>query len=159
MTTSVFGGPIKVATKVLTNAEVIALPTTPVEIIAAPVGATVRLLGMDLKSDISVDPDGAYTNVNVDCALWAGYHNGAIDATNYVRFSGLAGGGITNAFLGVASYPDAVLFGGGVSVVPTGSSQESRIALFCDNDGDGPFEDGHASNTLTVTIYYMEIPL
>ncbi len=154
---------------VLTNAQIKALPTTPITLVAAPaVGLRVKMLGASLRSSFAA---GQYTNINATyaaCALsygsdftqWATV--GIVDDVTYTdanRFTALFGN-TTQGLVDLAPYLDAPSDGAAndLWVLPnvrtTASAAAIALVIAMDNNGSGALTGGNAANTLTVTVYY-----
>jgi hypothetical protein len=154
----------KGAAVVLTDANVKALPTTPITLLAAQGANTwARLVGLTLDADFAA---GAYTNVDTDGFMWA-YYDGASDeiASEYVpnsvslslnKLTALTSAGSWVAHLrpyGEAYETDTW---GTVGTIHTRANVVNvAIKLTVDNDGSGAFTGGNAANTLTVTPYFV----
>lgn len=145
-----------VHTFVVNDAQIRALPTTPIQIlppvsesaIYAPV-----LLGVgwaQVTSAIAV----AYGNVNAAAelifssdSLQAKYMSGANKLAYVLSGNRVWQLGNQQEIAGTSYGPgDPVDFQGGIS-------------LSVNNGGDGDFEDGDADNTLTVTLFYCAVPV
>ncbi len=158
------GALLQKATVTLTNDQIKALPTTAVEIVPAP-GAGKWL--QFVRAIWQLDPrGGAYTNLDatlrIDFLAGSGNQiatpykeadNGALADDSGIH--GIGFGPITNV-AGSAAGPGAVWMfelSGGSSAV------NIPIMLKAANGTLGNLTGGHASNTLTVTAYYVIVDL
>jgi hypothetical protein len=157
---------LRKATVTLTDEQIRMLPTTPVEILPAPgVGKAIfpiRGLGVMRWGT----PDAAYTNIS------------ATDGYIFLKVGTLQSGGVVTDgtitamqdFLGsdlqenfvdfpATSVYESTVYGpvsGMHGALPALEDQPLMIEGWNDL---GPFEDGHADNTLTVTVYYVVVDL
>lgn len=161
------GTRVSVASVTLTNAQIKALPTTGVQVVAAPgSGKWLRLIGVTYSTDTAA---GAYTNVNPTYAdihidLGGGTYAGGYVATDPSVTPALAtvANMLTYAQQTVVQgLPYAEGYGGytGVGYVSTPAPLRSAVEnkalnVAADNSGSGNFTGGHAANSLKVTIYY-----
>jgi hypothetical protein len=149
----------------LTNAQVIALPTTGITLVSAPgAGYIIRPFIVSLRTSFSA---GAYTNVNA--AAWLT----ALLGTRDLMSSKANDAAITNAaatttgltsFLGAGdsytqfvprNHTENVNEWGELAVHTAVSFLENQaLTLKVDNAGSGVFTGGNAANTLKVTTYY-----
>lgn len=162
--TGVYAGfvPMLKATASLTNAQILAGPTTPITLIAAPsAGTRIKILGASYRSNfVSI-----YTNINATYAACALYYlgnftqwaqTGVVDdaGVSLTRFSDMFGTTNTTV-IDTAPYLDAP---GNSWVVPnnTALSFVDGVALAwkIDNNGSGNLTGGNAANTLKITTYY-----
>ena len=148
------GGFLRQATVSLTDAQIKALPTTPVEIIAAPgAGYAVMLLPHWLGSVLQLDTTpGAYTNVSATAAV---RFNGQVGFIEWLGLDDLLTYGAD-----AVMYPSVINFGaGGGTVQETALAENSAITVDANNDGQGNFTGGHASNELTLSLVYLVLDL
>lgn len=161
-TGSASGAAILKATKTLTNAEIKALPSTPITLIAAPTaGSRIKVIGLSYSVVFTA---AAYTNVNATYAALFTYYLG--DPTQWA-VTGVVNDSVgsftrlttflsaANATWDVAPYLDAP---GNQWTQPIGighgSTNGVALALAIDNNGSGALTGGNAANSLLVTIYY-----
>jgi hypothetical protein len=156
----------------LTNAQILALPTTKVQVIAATGANTrARVLGATLQIDSSA---GAYTNVNTTYNLviltpgasgdWLamGPVNDATLATPLTQATQFFANAGRHFFDCVV--PGVVALDGGASSGATAWTQGQTYALVdvvntivylsMDNNGSGVLTGGNASNSGRVWVYY-----
>ena len=147
---------------VLTDAQIKALPTTPVTLISAPgSGIRIRPIAWSLLADCSA---GAYTNINT---TYADVH--LLIGTDYVGYGPVNDSTTTPALTLLSS-----LFGSATdrmfdSAIPPqqanggytqtinffnrNQQENAALQIAIDNNGSGAFTGGHAANTLTVITY------
>ena len=138
-------GVIKSATVTLTNANMLNLRATPIEVIpAVGAGDTVLILGGYLIFNYT----GAYTESADNMELR--FNNttgtiisGVIEATGFVDAT-------ADAFIPIPVVPTAV----GLTVTAGELSNPSVVIM---NTGSGEYGGGNAANTVTVVVYYSEI--
>ena len=145
------------ATVTLTDAQIKALPTTPIQILPTPAAGKIYLV---ISAVFYVDTrNGAYSNINSDffCALvtddWYDNVSHQLQARMFNR---------TTRSLAFSNYAELaspsshgqVAFGEDYE-----DSYDQPINLYCDNLSDGDFTDGDASNSMKVTVHYIELTL
>ncbi len=159
---------VRRATVNLTDAQVKALPTTPVTVVAAPAsGYRIRPIQVSYSAAFS---GGVYTNLNatyIDVHLKIG--------SDYVGYGPVTDSTVTptitqatDIFGSTGSHmydqglpPQLGNPGGYVqtSGVYTRSQQEATaMQIGIDNNGSGNFTGGNAGNTFRVTVYYVVEP-
>lgn len=157
-------GVLKVATVTLTDAQIKALPTTPVQVVAAP---GVGKIAVPIMALVGLAWTADYTNISADSTFdffWlpagAQPFNSLFEADTSSVSSLLAGGGNAYAMssplqLGwTAAAPGLSVpratgdFMGGTNVV------DANISVFITNSGD--LTGGNAANSLKVTVWYTE---
>lgn len=153
---------VRVATVTLTDAQIKALPTTPITVLAAP-GA--NKIVFPLAAWYRLEWHADYSDINGACALHlkVGTSEVLIPIDNSLGFMTvnnlLADGESASAWVG--SYHGTDIVSGnpyGVSGYTDGDIVNKSI-LFSATNGGSDFTGGHASNTLKVTVYYMIVDL
>jgi hypothetical protein len=153
---------LQIATVTLTDAQIKALPTTAIQIVAAPaLNTRVKLIGVTYHAWFE---NGAYTNVNATSAELYLQTSSLVRLGGYLANDG--GVSLTSLTTVLAAASVLTVDGGpylsnpaGTYVQPlltgaTGSVDGKAVQLFATNNGAGNFTGGHASNLLTVVAYY-----
>jgi len=158
------------ATVTLTDANVKALPTTPITLVAAPgSGKRIKLLAPpSLHLDNTA---GVYTNINTTYAAisvdWAGsWAAGALlndnaaspaltQVTYFLNTSHAYISDLTVPYM-LADSIERWVYSGEVDASGQPIANEDNVALkiSVDNNGSGNFTGGNAANTLKVVVYY-----
>lgn len=145
----------------LTDAQIKALPTTPIQIIAAQgSGKVIQLINAVLLSDVS---GGDYSGIDGDCNIYLANKTDGED--QYSQIISESDGSVTNLLTETLNYSNQIK----VQLLLTGSNTASPyfapISRY-DNEGmylyafnGDVFGGGNAANTLKVTVYYVVVDL
>lgn len=159
--------PMQRAIVTLTNAQIKALPTTPVTILAAPgAGFVIQPLLASLHAQTSA---GAYTNLDPAGFLYFNRGSGLVLVLSVVPNDALIANGSATRLsdlLGSTTNRSAVLvpwqdtegvdeWGPIPPIIDTASIANQPLQAQIDNAAAGVLTGGHAANTLKVTIYYV----
>lgn len=168
--------PVLKATTTLTDAQIKALPTTPITLIAAPgAGNFIKILGGTVIKDSAA---GAYTNINTTyCAvptiqydatgLWATTAPFVNDSTlttaltvatdlmgaTAIHVMHLVAPGTTGFDAGATSGTSEWVMVGEQSV--KADWENKAIIVQADNNGSGAFTGGNAANSMKIILYYI----
>ena len=149
-------GLLQKATVTLTNAQIKALPTTPVEVVAAP-GAGKLLVALYSVFALTTHA-GDYTNINaaaqlgVDLSFGLSTSAGVLNEASGGGVSGvLAVGGPGIGFVGHT--------GNSPPFEPPTTFVNTALVVAALNGGSGDFTGGNGANTLKVTVYYVVVDL
>lgn len=144
----------------LTDAQIKALPTTPIQLVAAP-GANVML--ELISATILVDAAaGAYTNVNAldaSNALYVAYGDDDFWASQYINPTQLLTGAARRAVV-VPPYTqfvdgsDPAMFAQANNATSLANKALKLVAL----NAAGNYTGGNAANTMSVRIRYATVP-
>lgn len=163
---------ILIASVTITNAQIKALPNTPVVLVAAP-GANKRIVLVDCDLWL-LRTAAAYTNVDATNA-WLALQLGGVDYSSYlVNDSGLsrsdltgflttAGDGHGHATL-VTWSPIEPTWGAVAYGEPVGNTLvDAALTIYANNDGAGSpsdFTGGNVANSLTARVAYriVDVP-
>jgi len=169
---------IKRKTVTLTDAQIKALPTTPIDLVPAPpAGYRIKVLGLSMFLRCG---GGAYTNINAtyadlhvrlgngDYSIWplllndnapttdvtqvSQYFGAAADSVHDLsprELSAVQGAATTGTKLNVINMQN-----GGSGYTPT-AWDASALSLGMDNNGSGNLTGGNAGNTLIVIVYHV----
>jgi hypothetical protein len=151
---------VQTATVTLTDAQIKALPTTGIQVVAAP-GANKMLL--PVTGVWVLDPrGGAYTNLAL--LFTALYYDAAVTQNCTIQYSEAAQGAFADAsgiHVLAAFAPNNADSVQGVSWVSDNPGVAVNKPLFvgADNSGNGNLTGGNAANSLKVTAYYITVSL
>lgn len=137
-------GYLVLAEVTLTDAEIKALPTTPIELVAAA-GAGKIIKIIDITAVQKIVSGGSYTNVNTGSYLTLINDNNVfgLSASPLEEGSGdWFSPGVTN----YQGYYETTM-------------ENMPVMLAVNNSGGGNFTGGNAANTLKINVYYVVVDL
>lgn len=156
---------LSLATVTIPHADILTLPTTPVELIPAPgVGKRIVPIQWDLFGDFSA---GAYTNIVPASFAYLVSRLGGIDYSSYLADDLTVYISEFNDFFTTAAKVHASLdvwnltdpsWGSLAYGEPAGATlQNAALDLFAANGSAGNLTGGNAANTLTVRVLYLVV--
>lgn len=149
---------LRQATVTLTDAQIKALPTTGVDVVAAP-GAGKILIPQFAWARVAWTAD--YTNIAAAAVLELRFTGGASffcvldNSVNTAVGSLLAGGGpdAVGGYFGLRTRPGAAA-NYGIAGLYDADVANLPLTIVGNNDGSGAFTGGNGANTMTVTVAY-----
>lgn len=137
---------LQVAEVTLTDAQIKALPTTPIQIVATPgAGKYIKYLGSALVLDVTA---GIYTNLNTSSMNIRRVGQNPLT----VDFSGSYLEDNSNIWV----YQDTSVNDDGV---PVPIAELENLAIEISSQNTGNLTGGNAANTLKITVYYIVVDL
>lgn len=152
------GGSLLSATVTLTDAQIKALPTTPIEVVAAPGAGKIVI---PTQAVLYFDFTAQYTNINVAAYLGVLQNgsSGLLSLLNEAIGSGVSTflqyGEDAVATLTQPRILQSSAIAGHVNPASDMVNTSLRVEAF--NDTDGNFTGGNAANTIKVTVYYIVV--
>lgn len=130
------------------HADILTLPTAPVTVVAAPgAGFVVRVLSVTVVVDSAA---GAYTNIDAAAEL-------VVSGGDIVSL--LESGDALTDLLTPEDVAMATMVPAAGAVVLASTRDNAAITLSIDNNAASDLEDGHADNTMSVSVLYCVVPV
>jgi hypothetical protein len=157
------GATVFKATTTFTDAQIKAMPTSALTLVAAQgAGTRIQLITIDLKGDFAA---GAYTNVSTDGFVYASVGVGLENLSSAIandstipltHLTTIFSAQVSQSVLVPNTYAEPVDNWGNISYVTTVSaaSVNQPLYLFINNAAAGNLTGGNAANTLTVNTWY-----
>jgi len=138
---------------VLTNAQIIALPTTPVSINIAPSSGFIAL---PKSAYVKVNSNaGIYTNINAGCLIQFTFTSGQAMLADLDE-----GDGFVTALLGTGTAAGDAATTRAVGAAGTLASFEAdALRISANNQGSGNFTGGNAANSGLVKVEWTLVPV
>jgi hypothetical protein len=138
---------IRRASVTLTNAQIKALPSTPIDLVSAVADAVL----LPISAFLRLEWTASYTNINAGCYISV-LPNGSGSILKILDETGAVGARVQD-LLGADESRIAVL------AADIGTGRDATwvnvpIQITCDNAGAGNFTGGNAANSLVVTVIY-----
>ncbi len=158
------GGILQLATLTLDNADILALPTTAIEIVAAP-GAGKILVPFHalLRMTYVGFTNGIDANAKL-AIVWGSVFDG--NSLDILKENIAVGGKVSNLIASgnnahaLLSFQQEIDSGNTYPLLNGGVSEySSGLFLWCSNNGAGDFTDGDVGNELNVYVWYTELTL
>ena len=150
------GGPaLRSATLTLTDAQIKALPTTPISFITAP-GTGRRIIPVkgQWRADTSA---GAYTNIDATLAKLRLVYGATVALASAEVMDDGAPGAFTS-LLGGAAVKSVGLHYWDEDPVAVSSVENAAVQVSIDNSASGNLTGGNAANSLRVTLLFLDVP-
>ena len=159
------GGVLNQTAVTLTNAQLLALPTTAVQVVAAP-GAGKVIVPMLCWTHLTWVAD--YTNI--DPAAGVGIQYGTANTSALAPLAESVNGQVSNlladgasnsSFMGVKNFVNVTtgLVSGVGAFVDDPTPTNAALSIYATNAAAGDFTGGNAGNSLKVWLYYTVITL
>lgn len=166
----VVGSALLTITTTLTNAQIKALPSTPIELVPAP-GAGFQLVPFlcAVRGNTNHGMGSAYGNVDPDfSALYVLYAGGSSWSNYVINDSTLGYQSVTDLFTASHTFywsflayttAEPIYAWGNIAIPEVGIEENHALHLIWDNNAAGNLTGGVSANSLAVTTYYTIVPV